>query len=428
MGLSQTYYILEKPLLNDWVKYLNDFNTKYPGKKTTMIETFTRRFGDEKLTKMLLAAKEVETTKLMATDLQTKQINTWLRRGDTADDVFTLLKLDKVEDKFFDSPLLSTWTAYLEAFNKATPDKKTSLFTTLLSHYRDGALFKIVDEASRVAGMEQVATKWQAEKVRGWLGEKKSPDDVLVLVGLAKPRADLLSTSLFTTWLNYVKAFNKANPGQKVNFYSRLHAHYMDNWVETMVANAMTNPKAVGIAKVVQAERFKRSLNSRHFPDDLFSTLKLDNADNFLASRDFKLWTKYLSDFNQRYPKYKMTMIDALMNANKDYALTKMLLAAMKNAGTEKQATSLLRALMNKWVSAKKAPSEVSTMFKILKVGSDGPSLLKTYSSKFNRAWGSTAQALKIFDSRYDAASGGRQLKRRYPSHLASNTRPVVFG
>ncbi|EGZ07993.1 hypothetical protein PHYSODRAFT_455930, partial [Phytophthora sojae] len=77
-GLQADDALLSNPALNSWVKYLDDFNTKNPNEKTTMLKTFKTYYGDEELYKLLKAAKEVDTTKKMATDLQTAQVAYWL--------------------------------------------------------------------------------------------------------------------------------------------------------------------------------------------------------------------------------------------------------------------------------------------------------------------------------------------------------------
>ncbi|KAG7376130.1 hypothetical protein PHYPSEUDO_014401 [Phytophthora pseudosyringae] len=61
---------LTVPQLSTWVKYLQDFNKAYPSRKTTMIDTFRAYFSDEKLSKLLVEAKEIPSLKAMATNLE----------------------------------------------------------------------------------------------------------------------------------------------------------------------------------------------------------------------------------------------------------------------------------------------------------------------------------------------------------------------
>ncbi|OWZ08666.1 RxLR effector protein [Phytophthora megakarya] len=84
---------LNPPVFQTWIKYMNVFNTMYPEEKTTLMETFTKAFGDVKVTKMLHAGKDQEWW-ILATQLESVQLQMWLDSGKTTDDVFQLLKLD----------------------------------------------------------------------------------------------------------------------------------------------------------------------------------------------------------------------------------------------------------------------------------------------------------------------------------------------
>ncbi|OWY99075.1 RxLR effector protein [Phytophthora megakarya] len=63
--------VLENPLLKTWVKYMNMFNMKNPNEKTTMIDVLRTQFGDGKLSKILVKAKSVPSTKDLGTQLHT---------------------------------------------------------------------------------------------------------------------------------------------------------------------------------------------------------------------------------------------------------------------------------------------------------------------------------------------------------------------
>ncbi|EGZ07986.1 hypothetical protein PHYSODRAFT_255904 [Phytophthora sojae] len=73
-GLHADDAFLTNPALNSWAKYLNDFNKKNPEVKTTMVASLAVNYGEDGLYQMLKVAKEVGTTKKMATDLQTAQL------------------------------------------------------------------------------------------------------------------------------------------------------------------------------------------------------------------------------------------------------------------------------------------------------------------------------------------------------------------
>ncbi|OWZ02779.1 hypothetical protein PHMEG_00025598 [Phytophthora megakarya] len=69
--------LLESPLLSTWYMYVKHFTTTNVVEET--MGTLTRSFGNERLSHILVAAKNVESTKQMAENMQKWQLTTWLR-------------------------------------------------------------------------------------------------------------------------------------------------------------------------------------------------------------------------------------------------------------------------------------------------------------------------------------------------------------
>ncbi|OWY94477.1 Avirulence (Avh) protein, partial [Phytophthora megakarya] len=119
LGLGKTTdNLLKKVMLEDslaitWVNYVEASNKRYPNEKMTMLETFTKAFSDDGVTTMLQAAKSKIWTRPLATKLESSLLKMWLDGGKTTDDVFNLLKLDKVVIvyHFGDEPLFNTWVS-----------------------------------------------------------------------------------------------------------------------------------------------------------------------------------------------------------------------------------------------------------------------------------------------------------------------------
>ncbi|EGZ08405.1 hypothetical protein PHYSODRAFT_424262, partial [Phytophthora sojae] len=111
--------LLSSPALATWVQYLKAFNKEYPRAQTTMIQTFTKSYGDEKLATMIQAAKKTPTTEKLAANLQTAQFKQWMAQGKTPDDVYkTVLKLESTS-----SPNADIWRAFYKAYDEAFPGK-----------------------------------------------------------------------------------------------------------------------------------------------------------------------------------------------------------------------------------------------------------------------------------------------------------------
>ncbi|KAL4114920.1 hypothetical protein PRIC2_013817 [Phytophthora ramorum] len=365
MGLSNVEdNLMASPLFSTWVKYLDDFNAQYSAKETTLFHVLTKRFEDEPLAKIIAFGKTLDSTKAVATKLETQQMQVWLTSGKSSDDVFTLLKLDKAPDNFFDNPLYKTWSSYMNVYNNKHPGKQTNLFKTLTTKCKDKPLIKILEEAKKFPNLESTASKLQTEKIQSHLASKESPDEVFNLLGLGDAWDNVLGNPLFKVWLDYVKKFDRENPGKKTDWYLALHAAYGDGGVESMVNKGLQNPSTVKIAEKVQGGLLKRWLINEESPDDTFNWILRYPTTNekLFADPRFETWAKYLSDFNQQYPDKKTNVINGLRTSYNDRSLLRMFDATKKVPGMEKLGTTLENAMLNKWVSEKRIPAELSKM------------------------------------------------------------------
>ncbi|KUF78098.1 hypothetical protein AM587_10005527 [Phytophthora nicotianae] len=111
--------LLTKPWLSNWVEYMKKFNEQYPFAQTSMIKSFTKSYGDEKLAVMLQAATKGSDTHTarIAKNLQQAQFKQWMIGKLNPDDVYkTVLKLDSTS-----SPKAEIWRAFYNAYDTAFP-------------------------------------------------------------------------------------------------------------------------------------------------------------------------------------------------------------------------------------------------------------------------------------------------------------------
>ncbi|ETN03633.1 hypothetical protein PPTG_15608 [Phytophthora nicotianae INRA-310] len=115
--------LLTNPNLIIWITYLGQFNAANTGHGTTMIKTFTRFYGDEKLAKMLEAARHVPNTEKVATQFQTAQFIQWMRDGKKQNVIWKMLNMEKAT--WTKNPDAQVWYRYKD-FYKANKHKYTS--------------------------------------------------------------------------------------------------------------------------------------------------------------------------------------------------------------------------------------------------------------------------------------------------------------
>ncbi|OWZ08875.1 RxLR effector protein [Phytophthora megakarya] len=357
LGFGQAADVLieRSSLLTTWEDYLKAFNKKYPNEKTTMIETFTKVFGDADVTKMLAAAKKIdyEYARNMATNLEAAQLEMWLHGGKSTDDVFKLLKLDKSANTFKDKPLLTQWVTYIDLFLTENPNKMASLFSGLQTHFKDRRLNEILNIVHTFPKMESTATKIQAEKIRSYLVKNEEPTNVFELLALDDIGDDVLGTPLFHSWMKYVEDFNKQNPDDKTSWLTTLNFKFREKRLHRAINRALENQSTAKMGKMVQNAVLQEWLDQKTPPKLVFHFLELRKAEEqALVSPRFEAWAKYLDDFNKRYPDDKTTMLDAI---NYNINIPNLLLAfnvAKKNPSTEKVAVNLENAIIDSWLAA----------------------------------------------------------------------------
>jgi hypothetical protein len=374
--------LIGSPQLTTWVSFMKEYNAKNPSAKATLIGTLTASYGDARLARMIEAAMKVKDTQRTGKRLQTEQLQRWLDGGRTPDEVFTLLKLDKVDASLFQSPSMNTWSKYLNAYNAKNPDEKTSLIPVLVAHYGDKRALEMVRLVGKAKSLESSAATLQAELMQHWLALRTEPSQVLTLLNLEKAGDDLLANPLFGTWTKYADDFRAKFPDEETSLMAALMRYYKEDDLATMAARSYGVPGAKKAAERVQAELFTSWMQARKNPYRLFLELRLRNAgDKVFESPLFSFWTRYFDDFT-KFSGERTSMVSALSDQFGDARLVQMLVSAAKVPSTETLATKLQDDLLNLWLEAKRSPKEVAAL--LSRGDSDASAkLLQDYKTEF---------------------------------------------
>eukprot|EP00644_Phytophthora_capsici_P004518 jgi/Phyca11/110854/e_gw1.19.467.1 len=356
LRLEATAKTLEDSLFRLLIKFTDAYNTHFPRTKTTVIETFTRTFGDEEVAKMLTAVKtnDWEVTKIV-TELRAEQLQMWLSSGKSVDEVYSLLNLPhkRLLYDLRENPLFPTWIAYLNTFSIENPDKVTPVLSTLAAQLMERPMMQILQATEKFPSMNSVAVTLQLQKAEKLFATGVSPYKAFEAMALDTAGDAVLTSPLFTKWMNYVEDFNKKNPASETSWFLTLRGNY--NNVDRLIETARKNPKGVRIADMVEKAQMEEWLKKQKTPGTVFFFLELNKAgERTFSSPKFELWVKYLNDFNKRYPGEKTTMIDSIRENVIDLQLIRILDEAEKIPTTKKLAQSLENDLIDKWVAEKK--------------------------------------------------------------------------
>ncbi|KAF1791331.1 hypothetical protein PC129_g3297 [Phytophthora cactorum] len=251
---------------------------KNPGMgRSAMFSTLIAHYGDETLTRLLVEAHQVSKTKNIAQQLEIIQLDNWLTQKTTADDVYSLLKLNANEGNLLQNPLLNTWISYIQKVGEGNPFN--SVLLKLAKRYDEDGLAHILSGAKAADNTQNIAKKVERAQLVNWLSNGKTVDDAITLLRLNTGEGgELLKNPALSTWFSYVK-MTKQNPDELL--FLKLKTRFSDEELVTMIA--VTRDAKVwiyleGLARV----QLKNWLRKDKTADDIFNVLKLNKEGDTL--------------------------------------------------------------------------------------------------------------------------------------------------
>ncbi|KAK1942454.1 hypothetical protein P3T76_005953 [Phytophthora citrophthora] len=421
--------VFENPLWGTWVAYLKRHEEN---SDEVMFTVLRAQYGDERLAKLVAKASEVSSTKDIATKLQ---MRIWHMNGQTSDEVFNILKLNKMGDKIFDSPELKTWVAYVRKLSSYTQPNEFSAIVQLEKRFGTAKLATML--ASSKESAETVATKkflstLQKSQFKRWELGKKNPTDVSEMLAKSSnlPKGDnakyryICYFTLVVIVLGFacelpVSASSKVSVGGEL---TSVHRHLRasvskedNNYEERALPNLskvkeLTQKGSKNIKKLVEETKTKMN---QHVADLRFA--KLDKVkSNIFSSSEFEKWAASMTKtYKNNRGEADVAMVTALASHYGDGRLASMLVAAKQAKDTKRAATHLGYVQEDIWAAQGKSADDV---FNLLKLDEAGENLLKrpelsVWISHTNRLKWKTYET-KLGDDPYDLLLA--KLKQHY--------------
>ncbi|KAF4034335.1 hypothetical protein GN244_ATG13723 [Phytophthora infestans] len=151
-----------------FVKYVDDYNRKEPTNAKSALEIYLNRFKDTTVANKLAAVMDDGRAKHFAKQLQTEQLNRWVRSKKSVDEVFGMMKFADAEGAAITRRKMDTLVKFIESEGGGKP-----LINTLTKNFggkRELAL--ILEEVSKRAE----ATPLQFAT---WIAKDISPENVI---------------------------------------------------------------------------------------------------------------------------------------------------------------------------------------------------------------------------------------------------------
>ncbi|KAJ8519610.1 hypothetical protein ON010_g18061 [Phytophthora cinnamomi] len=147
---------------------------------------------------------------------------------------------------------------------------------SLSPRYSDKYLASMIEPATKVPRTENIANKLQADLLTRWHLNRKSSDDILLLLNLNKGGEGLIASPEFNTWAIYTAMISKKDP--EVSMISTLTTHYGDEALSAILETSKKVRETKAMATDLQNAQFKNWLAQEFTPTQVLHLLGMQNG------------------------------------------------------------------------------------------------------------------------------------------------------
>ncbi|OWY99332.1 Avirulence (Avh) protein, partial [Phytophthora megakarya] len=357
-------------------------------------------------------------------------------------------------NNLFEKPAFTTWVKYVDDLNAKHPEKPSRMYPTLTKYFDDETLFKLTDDMKWSEKTKPFATKLEDDWLQAGLQSRKTPEKVLVGLGLGKTTDSLLENSLFSHWAKYTAAFNKRYPEEKATMIETLTKKFGDIEVTKMLHTAKSKKWTKTLATQLESAQMKMWLNNGKSTDDVFKLLQLDKYGNIYHFEDKVLlsaWVSYMNVFTKENPNKKDVLLSALGSRLTDRPLNQILNEAKTFPSMENTAIKIQTNKIQSYLASNESPNKVFELLALDEMGDGilGTPLFRTwmnYAKDFNKqnpnkqvSWFDTLRSennwkgFQVIDKAMEnpsTVSIGKTVQREWINTWLNNEKPpkVVFG
>ncbi|OWZ06139.1 RxLR effector protein [Phytophthora megakarya] len=301
------------------------------------------------------------------------------------------MKLTSAEGNILAKSKFRAWITYVDDLNNKTPSQAKSAASVLTENFYDNAvLSKMLNIAMKDKSTQTLAIKLQGQRLENWKTGNVDPLRVLQLLKL--DQRDILKNPMLVSWMKYMDDFNARNPTKKMTMFDTF-SHYLmnDRRLAKLLETGQKIPATKEISLALQLEWFAKWERMKFTPNDAFKAVGLkgtyEATGPLLSDPALYFWARYLTEFNQKHPSARTSLIDTLRRNYADEAIVDMIVAAKVVPTTKHSAENLELSLLRKWVLEKKNPVTIGRWLLADKSGA----MYTKYEAYYNAKWAAGA-------------------------------------
>ncbi|KAJ8577802.1 hypothetical protein ON010_g1406 [Phytophthora cinnamomi] len=349
--------LLWSPLLSTWVSYVK---MKKADPYGLLFEKMRKaNFEDETIASLLGSAKEDKIAPLIVENIEKILFDTWMTKRQTADEIFTLLRLNKRNSHLFDTASTDTWVSYVTKLDPEKADEQ--ICNTLRTHYSEHDITEML-AGSRKNLKADLAKRLEEQQHMSWLDEAITAKETFAKLKLNSQGGKLFESPAFKTWVSYVTKSDAQNADSLI--LSVLKTSYTDDALAKLLVAARADDNTKAVADKLAKAQLKDWLTNGKTADEVFNLLKLDDdVDNLLKSPLLNAWLAYADQLKENPYAILLAKLKASKLADSDAKLTDMLMTARHDATFGSVAAKIQAAQLDEWSSDGKTANDV---FKLL--------------------------------------------------------------
>ncbi|EEY69860.1 secreted RxLR effector peptide protein, putative [Phytophthora infestans T30-4] len=349
--------ILTNPKLHLYAAYIDRFNKQHSTNKVSMLDMFTTTYGTDGVIKLLGMGTSDATTMKFTSRLRTELATSWVTSGKTADEIFTLLKLDRGAYKIFTTPPMNKevtnsklylYARYLDIFNKEKPKEQVSMLDMLSKTYGEDDVAKMVELGLKNPKMEKVSSLLRGDLLGKWHNSEEPAENVFKILKLDEAGYDLFASPQLNTWYVHIKSSYDRAPEDVM--LDVLVGHYgYDGLSKIFILGEQRIDLFKKLPMDLENIMVKRWLTESKSSNQVFELLKLNRGlDGLLINPNLRMWESYRMKLSSQTPEKVPPAISTVLTFYGVKDLSAMLEKAINVPATASIAAKWQHELANK--------------------------------------------------------------------------------
>ncbi|ETN12706.1 hypothetical protein PPTG_08782 [Phytophthora nicotianae INRA-310] len=342
--------IMDTSDLMQMIGQVKQFNSKHVLKKISVIGTLTTRYGDDALAKALVADESEALSIKVARQIQElrkEQLTRWQRDGNSADDVFKLLKIRGDGYNVFASRKLEVMDDYIKLVNanKKKADQ-TSLLSTLIKGFGgEEKLGELLQTAKKHSRTQAKAEELETSLISKWARERQSPANVFQWLKLHDDIDNAFAADNLLKFANYFENYNLKQSTRETPLIEFYRNSFGEANVAIKLISALDDPATSNAAKKLQTQGWKSV-------DDMLARLNI-NKDQGAETTSQKL------DALAKFIALKGGERNLIKTLEQKFGSKRELALILNSASTTADATTLQRKQFATWIANNIRPESV---------------------------------------------------------------------